>query len=38
MKLGIKITKVHKILTFDEKLFLKDYIDLNTKFKKTFKK
>ena len=30
MKLGVKITKVHKILTFDEKPFLKDYIDLNT--------
>ena len=34
MKLGIKITKVHKILTFEEKLFLKDYIDLNTNLRK----
>ena len=34
MKLGIKITKVHKILTFDEKLFLKEYIDLNTELRK----
>ena len=34
MKLGIKITKVHKILTFDEKPFLKDYIDLNTELRK----
>ena len=34
MKLGVKITKIHKILTFDEKPFLKDYIDLNTEFKK----
>ena len=34
MKLGIKITKVLKILTFEEKSFLKDYIDLNTNFRK----
>ena len=34
MKLGIKITKVHKILTFDEKPFLKNYIDLNTNLRK----
>ena len=34
MKLGIKITKVHKILTFQEKPFLKDYIDLNTNLRK----
>ena len=34
MKLGIKITKAHKILTFDEKPFLKDYIDLNTNLRK----
>ena len=27
LKLGIKVTKVHKILTFDEKPFLKEYID-----------
>ena len=38
MKLGIKITKIHRILAFDEKPFLKDYIDLNTEFKKTSKK
>ena len=30
MKLGVKITKVHKILTFNEKPFSKNYIDLNT--------
>ena len=34
MKLGIKITKVYKILTFQEKPFLKDYIDLNTNLRK----
>ena len=34
LKLGIKITKVHKILTFDEKPFLKIYIDLNTNLRK----
>ena len=34
MKLGVKITKVHKTLTFDEKPFLKDYIDLNTSLRK----
>ena len=37
MKLGIKITKIHKILTFDEKPFLKDYIDLNTELRKQAK-
>ena len=30
LKLGIKVTKIHKILTFDKKPFLKEYIDLNT--------
>ena len=34
MKLGVKIAKIHKILTFDEKPFLKDYIDLNTNLRK----
>ena len=34
MKLGIKIAKIRKILTFDEKPFLKDYIDLNTNLRK----
>ena len=34
MKLGIKITKIRKILTFDEKPFLKEFIDLNTNLRK----
>ena len=37
MKFGIKITKIHKILTFDEKPFLKEYIDLNTNLRKQAK-
>ena len=37
MKLGIKITKIHKILTFDEKPFLKEYIDLDTNLRKKAK-
>ena len=34
LKLGIKVTKAHKILNFDEKPFLKEYIDLNTNLRK----
>ena len=34
LKLGIKVTKVHKTLTFDEKLFLKKCIDLNANLRK----
>ena len=34
MQLGIKIDKVHRILTFDEKPFLKEYIDLSIKLRK----
>ena len=37
MNLGVKITKIHKILTFDEKPFLKNYIDLNTNLRKKAK-
>ena len=33
MQLGIKIDKVHKIVTFDEKDFLKEYIDLNNELR-----
>ena len=34
MKLRVKVTKIHEILTFDEKPFLKEYIDLNTNLRK----
>ena len=37
LKLGIKVTKVHRILTFDEKPFLKEYIDLNIELRKQSK-
>ena len=37
MQLGIKVNKIHKILTFDEKPFLKKYIDLNTELRKNCK-
>ena len=37
LKLGLKVIKVHRILTFDEKPFLKEYIDLNTELRKKSK-
>ena len=37
MQLGIKIDEVHKILTFDEKPFLKKCINLNTELRKNSK-
>ena len=37
LKLGVKVTKVHRILNFDEKPFLKEYSDLNTELRKNSK-
>ena len=37
LQLGVKVAKVHRILTFDEKPFLKEYIDLNTELRKNSK-
>ena len=37
LKLGLKVTKVHRILTFDKKPFLKEYIDLDRELRKQSK-
>ena len=31
--MGVIVTKLHRILTFDEKAFLKEFIDLNTELR-----
>ena len=35
--MGVIVRKLHRILTFDEKPFLKEYIDLNTELRKQSK-
>ena len=37
LSVGLKLKKVHRVLEFDEKPWLKEYIDFNTEKRKDFK-
>ena len=33
VKMGIKVTKVHRIIKFEQDYIIRDYIELNTKMR-----
>ena len=37
MELGLKVTKVHKVITFDQSRWMKPFIDFNTEKRKKAK-